>query len=101
MADHDRAGLMRLFKQALDVRGAGPLHPSHLQLPIMTSPPTVMQNLAGYEGGAFDPLQLGVACIVVPPSEGRAPNINKGGTWNLNPVPNPALPDHPSTLQLL
>ena len=102
MADHDRAELMRQFEHALDVVGAtGRLDASCLQLPIMSSLPTVKQTLAGYEAGVFNPLQLGVACIVVPTSQGHAPNINKGGTWNFNPVPNPALPDHPSTLYLL
>ena len=103
MADYDRAGLMRRFKQALDhVLDTGRLQPSDLQLPIKKSPPTIMQPLTGYEGGMFDPLQLGVACIVLP--EGRAPT--KGATWNFNPVssltlPPSPLPDRPLALQLI
>ena len=104
MADHDPAGLMRQFKQALDhVLDTGRLQPSDLQLPIMSSPPTVMQPLAGCEGGMFDPLQLGVACIVV--RGGRAPT-NGAATWNLNPVSSPPLtpsplPDRLLALQLI
>ena len=85
---------MRRFKQVLDGRGAGRFHP-YLKIPIMPFPPTVLQTLAGYEEGEFNPLQLGVACIIVPPSQRRAPS-NKRGTWNFNPVPNPAQPDHSS-----
>ena len=59
------------FKQALvHFHETGRLHPSDLQLPIMRgSPPTYMWFIPGYEGGAYDPERLGVACIVVPPLE--------------------------------
>ena len=89
MPKHDRE---RRFKEALDhVLGTGRLRPSDLQLPIwrMSSFPTFRQNLDGYEGGAFDPLTLGVACIVVPSSD-RVASVM--GDWNLNPVRTPSLP---------
>ena len=88
MAESERD---RLFKQALDhVRDTGHLQPSDLQLHIFASPQTVVHPLNGYEGGSFDPLQLGVACIVLPPPEGRAPKT-KGSTWGHNPVSAPPL----------
>ena len=87
LLDMNYQEMERRFKQALDhFNETGRLRPSDLQLPIMEGPPpTCKQDLEGYEGGVFDPEKLGVACIVVPPSEGRGAN-EKGSTWNLNPV---------------
>ena len=84
--------LERRFKQALDsFHEAGHLRSSDLQLPIMRGPPpTCKQFLQGYEGDSFDPVKLGVACVVVPPSEGRGANA-KGSAWNLNPASTPPL----------
>ena len=91
MEERDPAGLRRGFKQALDhFHENGRLRPSDLQLPIMRgSPPTGMWFIPGYEGGAYDPEKLGVACIVVPPLTGIGSNTM--GTWNLKPVPTPLL----------
>ena len=84
MEAHDPAGLMRRFKQALDhIRESGRLRPSDLQLPSQASPPTYTRPIAGYEGGAFDPHTLGVACIVVPPTHGRGPYSK--GEFSFNP----------------
>ena len=81
----------QLFKQALDhLRDTGRLHPD-LKLPSFISPPTVPQSLAGYQDGEFNPLQLGVACIIEP--QGR-PISTQGAKWNHNPVS--SLPPHPS-----
>ena len=81
LVEQDHAGLMRQFKEALEqVRTDG--QPSFLQLPIQASPPTFTQSITGYEGGEFDPLQLGVACIVVPSPDGRKNTLSD---WNLNP----------------
>ena len=73
----------RRFHQAVDhVRQHGRLHPSDLQIPILTDP-YCTQPLLGYEGGSYNPYTLGAACIVVPPSEGRGPNSK--GLFNCNP----------------
>jgi len=83
---------MRRFKQALDhIHETGLLQPSDLQFPIRASPPTAMQPIPGYEGGALDPQKLGVACMVVPPSQGRG--VYSTGEWGLKAVPTPSL--HP------
>ncbi|KAJ1485227.1 hypothetical protein T484DRAFT_1794482 [Baffinella frigidus] len=83
MAEHDPAGLDRSIKRepasrlSLDlehIHDTGLLHAADLQLPILASPPTCVQSIPGYEGGVFDPQKLGVACIVVPPSDCRGPN---------------------------
>ena len=65
------------------VRESGRLRDSDLQLPILAAPPTSTQFVKGYEGDSLDPLKLGVACVVVPPTEGRGPNST--GDYNLNP----------------
>ena len=80
------------FKDAL--QHVGRLPPSGLRLPIFASLPTVQQTKEGYEGGEYDPQQLGVACIVVPPLTGRGANT-KGATFNLNPVRTPSLSSRP------
>jgi len=100
MDEEDLAGLERLFKQALDrireiwllhpsellfqqalkaIRETGGLRPSDLlQLPVRTSPPTTLQFIRGYEGGALNPHTPGVACIVVPQEQGRGADYTKG-----------------------
>ena len=89
MEAHEPAELMRRFKQALEhVSETGRLHPSDLQLPIQATPQTAKKLLSGYEGGSFDPLHLGVACIVVPPSLGRCAKAEGG--WSLNPDGGPS-----------
>ena len=86
MEERDHAGLMRRFKRARDhVHETGRLHASDLQLPIYASPRYAKESLPGYQGGVFDPEKLGVAYVVVPPSDCRGV-ILSGGTWNLNPV---------------
>ena len=87
MMERDPAELKLRFKQALDhFHENGRLRPSDLQLPIRLSPyDTAVHPLTGYHGGEFDPGRLGVACIVVPPTEGRGSNSK--GTYSLNPVP--------------
>ena len=91
MQEHDPAGLMRRFEQALEHYDAGGLHPSDLRLPIWRgSPPTYMWFLPGYEGGAYDPEKLGVACIVVPPPTGLGANTL--GDFCFKAVPPPPLP---------
>ena len=87
MAAHN---LPWLFKHALMyVRDVGHQDPfSYFKLPEMTSPPTVSQLFPGYQGGVFDPLELGVACIVVPQPTGLGPNT-KGSTFCLNQVLTP------------
>jgi len=84
MWDRDRAELMRRFKQVLDcVSETRSLRPSDLQLPIRLSPfDTTTFPLSGYEGGEFDPERLGVACIIVPPTEGRGSNTK--GSWSVS-----------------
>jgi len=101
MEEDDRPGLEKCFKEALEhVRETGLLHPSDLQLPIQASPPTSMLPTPGYQGGTFDPQQIGVACIVVPPPEGRAPYSL--GDWGLHTVrAPPLLPDLPFLRQQL
>ena len=86
MEKHDPAELMRRFKQALDhVCQTGRLRLADLQLPIRLGPfDTSISSVAGYEGGEFDPEKLGVACILVPPTEGRGSNA-KGSSWSVNP----------------
>ena len=88
----DRPELMRRFKQVLEHVGeARRLRPSDLQLPIRLSPfDTSISPLAGYEGGEFNPESLGLACVVVPPTEGRGSNTK--GTWTLVAVPTPPSP---------
>jgi len=95
MEEREPAVLMRRIKQALDhVHETGRLRPSDLQLPSYASLQYIKQFLPGYEGSAFDPERLGVAYIVVPPSQGRGVNA---GSYNLNPVPtSPPLSAHPS-----
>ena len=94
MWDRDRAELMRQVKRALDqFHSTGRLRPSDLQLPVRLSPyDTSISPLPGYEGGEFHPERLGVACIVIPPTEGRGSNTK--GSWSL--YPSTAVP--PSTL---
>ena len=93
MLEHDPAGLMRRFKEALEqVRIHGCQQPSFLQLPIQDSPPTFTQSMKGFEGEKFDPLKLGVACIVVPSPDGRIGRINSVDDYNWNPVPIPSPP---------
>jgi hypothetical protein len=102
MEQRDRAGLEQRFAAILDhLDVAGRLRPSDLQLPIFASPPYLKQPLEGYEGGAFDPATLGVACIVVPPTD--CLGANSSGDWNLRQVSAPPsfLPDRPAALQHL
>ena len=95
LEETDRQELERRIKQALErFRGTGLLHAANLQLPIMRgAPPTNMWFVLGYEGGAYDPAKLGVACIVVPPTDGRGKNTL--GDYNLHAVRPPALPFPP------
>ena len=78
MQEHDRPGLELCIKLALEhVRETGSLllRPSNLQLPIQLAPyDTSVSPLKGYEGGEFHPEKLGVACIIVPPTEGAGSN---------------------------
>ncbi|KAJ1488654.1 hypothetical protein T484DRAFT_3598050 [Baffinella frigidus] len=86
MVDDDFAGLERRLMEALQhVHETGLIRPSDIQLPILSSPPTVTQSIPGYEGGELDPQTLGVACIGLPPSEGRGAN-KEGAAYNLNPA---------------
>ncbi|KAJ1483782.1 hypothetical protein T484DRAFT_1949274 [Baffinella frigidus] len=89
MWERDPAEMKRQFKQALEhFHETGRPRPSDLQLPIRLSPyDTSVSSITGYEGGEFDPARLGVACIVVPPTEGRGTNT-KG--WSLNPDRRPS-----------
>ena len=94
MVERDPAELKLRFKQALDhFHDTGRLRPSDLQIPIRLAPyDTAVTPLAGYEGGDFDPGRLGVACIVVPPTEARGSNSK--GSWSLSgpsPVLTPSL----------
>ena len=85
MEEHDSEGLMQRFKQALDhIRESGRLHDFDLQLPVVEDF-TFKQRLHGYVGGTYDPEALGVACIVVPPPQGRR-GPNSKGDFGLNPV---------------
>ena len=81
----DLAALERRFKRAMDHVHLGGLHASDLQLPIFASPQCCNQPLEGYEGGAFDPHKLGVACIVVPSAEFRGANSTTAD-FNLHAV---------------
>jgi len=83
---------MRRIKQALDhIHETGHLCSSDLKLPIKLSPfDTAVSPIAGYENGEFDPERLGVACIVVPPAEGRGSDTK--GTYVLSMVPTARLP---------
>ena len=72
------------------VRETGLLDASDLKLPIQASQPTLMLPIPGYEGETFDPLVLGVACIVVPPPEGRG--FYNLGEFSFQAVPTPCLP---------
>ena len=96
MAEQDRAELERRIMQALGhVRETGLLDASDLQLPIQASAPTLMLPLKGYEGGMFDPLKLGVACIVVPPPESRGSYTL--GDYSFQAVCTPSMPFPPPT----
>lgn len=99
MVDDDFAGLERRLMEALQhVHETGLIRPSDIQLPILSSPPTVTQSIPGYEGGELDPQTLGVACIGLPPSEGRGAN-KEGAAYNLNPVRTP-LPPLPASISI-
>ena len=102
MEERDRPGLMRRFKQVLEHVGEArrlhpsdiQLRPSDLQLPIWLSPfDTAISPLAGYDGGEFDPERLGLACILMPPTEGRGSNTK--GSYSLIAVPAPSLHAQP------
>ena len=84
MADQDRPALERRIMQALEhVRETGLLHPADPKFaPIRASTPMFKLPIPGYEGGVFDPMTLGAACIVVPPSQ-RGPNTM--ADFNLKP----------------
>jgi len=90
------------FQQALKhIHETGGLRPSNLQLPSRTYPPTTVQPILGYEGGALNPHFPGVACFVVPPEQGRGKDYTKGD-WNFKAVrPPPSLPYRPSAIQNL
>ena len=93
MVEENLAELMRRFKEALEqVCEERPLCASNIQLPIFRPPasPAVTQSIRGYEGGAYDPQTLGVACIVIPSAEFRG--SNNTGDFNLKPVTHPPLP---------
>ena len=99
MEEGDPGALRQRFKQAIEhIDETGRLRSFDLQLPIYTSPQYYKQPLPGYDGGAFDPERLGVACIVTPPSTGRGDAWNPC-SWNLSQVRDPPLPDLPATLQ--
>ena len=92
MWNRGRADLMERFKEVLGcVLETRRLRPSDLQLPIRLSPfDTSICPLSGYEGGEFDPERLGVACIVVPPTEGRGSNTK--GSWSVSQAMPPPIP---------
>lgn len=94
LLDMDRPALEQRFKQAMDHVHLGGLQASDLQLPIYASPQCCKQPLEGYEGGAFDPQKLGVACIVVPSAEFRGANSTTAD-FNLHAVPTPSLLSSP------
>jgi len=94
LLDMDRAALERRFKAALDHVHLGGLQASDLQLPIYASPQCCTQPLESYDGGAFDPQKLGVACIVVPSAEFRGANSTTAD-FNLHAVPTPSLLSSP------
>ena len=88
------------FQQALKhIHETGGLRPPNLQLPNRTYPPTTLQILPGYAGGALNPHILGVACTVVPPEQGRGKDYTKGD-WHFQAVhPPPSLAYRPSAIK--
>ena len=77
------------FQQALKhIHETGGLRPSNLQLPNRTFPPTSLQYILGFEGGALNPHNLGVGCTVVPPEQGRGKDYTKGD-FHFKAVPSP------------
>ena len=92
MEEDDLPELERRIHQAMEhVRETGRLEPSDLQLPILAATPTTLVPIPGYKGGALDPKERGVACIVEPPSEGRS----SPGDFSLKPVCTSSLPPTP------
>ena len=78
-----------LFQRELKrIHETGGLRPSNLKLQIRTYPPTTLQLILG--GVTLNPHILGVACIVVPPEQGRGKHYTKGD-WHFKAVsyPNP------------
>ena len=104
MVEENLAELMRRFKEALEqVCEDRPLCASDIQLPIFRPPasPAVTQSIRGYEGGAYDPQTLGVACIVIPSAEFRG--ANSTGDWGFKParpLPYPK-PLQPSSISMI
>ena len=93
----DRAELMRQVKETLiHFHRTGRPLPGGLRCPIWLSPyDTATSHLLGYEGGEFDPKELGTTCIVVPPTEGSGSHTK--GTWTLGFTLTPQ-PSTPQTL---